>query len=191
MNAMKIQHLVLVTAISGLLAAVAGMASAQTAAAPAASQGAAQTQAHSGPGMMQHGGARDMTPEQRQARMKEHFAQRTQALHDKLQLDAGQEAAWNTYLQSMTPSQRGPRPDRAELARLSAPQRMEKQMEMLKQHETELGRRLEATKTFYAALKPEQQKVFDQETARMRGGHGQGAHRHGHAGHHGAGQHKS
>ena len=39
----------------------------------------------------------------------------------------------------------------------------------------EMDKRADATKTFYAALSPEQKKVFDAETAR---GHRGGGHRH-------------
>jgi Spy/CpxP family protein refolding chaperone len=41
----------------------------------------------------------------------------------------------------------------------------------------EMDKRADATKTFYAALSPEQKKVFDAETARGRHGH-HGMHHH-------------
>ena len=44
----------------------------------------------------------------------------------------------------------------------------------------EMDRKMDATKTFYAALNGEQKKVFDAESARMLGG--------GHHGHHGHGR---
>lgn len=107
------------------------------------------------------------TPEQREARMKEHFQRAASQLHDKLKLNANQEAAWNTYLQSMTPPARGQRPDRGQWANMTAVQRMEKHLEMMKTREAELSKRLEATKAFYGQLNPDQQKTFDAETARM------------------------
>lgn len=113
------------------------------------------------------------------AKFKEHFAKRQAQLHDKLKLNASQEAAWNTYAAAVTPPDFSKRPDRAEWAKLSAPERMERMLNQLKEHEARLTSRLAATKTFYAVLTPEQQKVFNDNT-------GPG-HRH-HGRHHGHGE---
>lgn len=122
------------------------------------------------------------TPEQRQARMQEHFKKFSSQLHDKLKLNANQESAWNTYLQAITPQPpQGQRPDRAQIESMTTPQRMEQHLARMKEHEAKLSQRLEATKVFYGQLTPEQQKVFDTETARMfKGRHGM----HGDHGHH-------
>jgi len=45
-------------------------------------------------------------------------------------------------------------------------------LEMSKQHQAYMAERLEAMKTFYAVLTPEQQKVFDAHHAGPRGGKG-------------------
>jgi hypothetical protein len=128
-------------------------------------------------------GQRAATPEQRQARMKEHFQRAAAQLHDKLKLNASQEAAWNTYLQAMTPPPRGPRPDRGQWENMTAVQRMEKHLAMMQEHEAQMSKRLDATKTFYGQLNPDQQKTFDTETARimksMHGMHGGKGHMHG------------
>jgi Spy/CpxP family protein refolding chaperone len=63
------------------------------------------------------------------------------------------------------------RPDRAELAKLTTPERIDKMKALRTQHMTDMNaamdKRDQATKTLYAALSPEQQKVFDSEHARM------------------------
>ncbi|HEY0584631.1 MAG TPA: Spy/CpxP family protein refolding chaperone, partial [Pseudoduganella sp.] len=54
-----------------------------------------------------------------------------------------------------------------------APERMEKRIEMAKARLARMESNLAATKTFYATLTPEQQKVFDEKAGRF------GHHRHG------------
>lgn len=99
--------------------------------------------------------------EHMQARMEKKLTE----LHDKLQLLPVQEPAWTTFIAAIKPADR---PDaaaraamRAELEKLSAPERMEKMLTQLKLQETLLGTKLEALKTFYAALSPAQQKIFN------------------------------
>jgi protein CpxP len=108
------------------------------------------------------------------AKFKEHMAKRQKELHDKLKLTAAQEPAWATFTAAVAPpADMGKRPDRAEWDKLSAPERMEKRLGMMKEHEARMASRLQATKTFYAQLTPEQQKVFNDNV-------GKGHHRHGH-----------
>ncbi|WP_158598020.1 Spy/CpxP family protein refolding chaperone [Noviherbaspirillum saxi] len=123
------------------------------------------------------------TGEQRHSpeRMRERMEKRAAALHDKLKLNASQEAAWQTYIARMKPADRPQRPDRAEFDKLTAPERMEKMLGMMKQAEQRMTERLAATKEFYAVLTPEQQKIFDEETKHRHGRH-HGRH---HGGHHG------
>jgi protein CpxP len=112
------------------------------------------------------------------AKFKERMAKRQKELHDKLKLTAAQEPAWTTFIAAMAPpADMGKRPDRAEWAKLSAPERMEKRLGMMKQHEARMADRLQAMKTFYAQLTPEQQKVFNDNVGRR-----------GHHGHHGHGR---
>jgi periplasmic protein CpxP/Spy len=60
--------------------------------------------------------------------------------------------------------------------KLTTPQRIDKMREMRTQRMAAMDKRMDATKTFYAALSPEQQKTFDAEH-KMRGGrHGGGHH---------------
>ena len=99
------------------------------------------------------------SPEQ----MRERMAKRQAALHDKLKLNANQETAWQTYIASIKPADRPARPDRSEMEKLSAPERMEKMLGMMKQREQRMTERLAATKEFYSVLSPGQQKIFNDE----------------------------
>lgn len=96
-------------------------------------------------------------------RMKERMEKRAAELHDKLKLNASQENAWRTYIGKMTPADMPAHPDRAELAKLPAPERMEKMHALMKEREKHMGERVTATKEFYAVLTPEQRKIFDEQ----------------------------
>lgn len=110
------------------------------------------------------------------ARMKDRMAKRQDALHDQLKLNASQEAAWKTYVAKTTPGAPPARPDRAEWAKLPTPERMDRMLALTKEHEKRMEERVAATKEFYAALTPEQQKTFDGAFSRSWGPEG----RHGH-----------
>ncbi|SFU95987.1 Spy/CpxP family protein refolding chaperone [Pseudoduganella namucuonensis] len=146
--------------------------------------------AHAADAQGRHGHA--LTQEQRAAKMAEHkaklaerIAKHQQALHDSLKLTAAQEPAWAAFVSATTPTLAHPAVDRAALAQLSAPERMEKRLELHKQHLVKQETRLAAVKTFYAQLTAEQKKTFDAATHRMHGrGHG------GHGGHHMGGMHR-
>ncbi len=123
----------------------------------------------SGPGM-HHG---HMDP----AKMQEMMAKRQAALKAKLNLSAAQETAWATYVAAMQPpadmgarmSPENRKKMHDEWATLTTPQRIDKMNEMKTRRDAEMAKRGDATKSFYAALSPEQQKVFDVST--MRHGH--------------------
>jgi periplasmic protein CpxP/Spy len=110
------------------------------------------------------------------AKMQERMAKRLDALKQKLQLSSGQEAGWTTYVAALKPTGMQ-RPDRAEFAKLSTPERIDRMRELRAARMAEMDKRGDATKTFYATLSADQKKVFDDETAR-RGHHGRGGHRH-------------
>lgn len=113
------------------------------------------------------------------AKMQERMAKRQAALKEKLKITASQEGAWSSFTAAMAPPANRPaRPDRAEFEKLSTPERIDRMRAMHERRTAEMTRRGDATKTFYAALSPDQQKVFDSETLRFgRGGR--------HGGHHG------
>lgn len=117
-----------------------------------------------------------MDPEKRKAMVAKHV----EALKAKLQITPAQEGAWNTFTAAMQPPEKmeRPRPDRAEMEKLTTPQRIDKMRELRKQHMNEMqaamDKREDAIKSFYGVLTPEQQKIFDTEHARMGMHHGSG-----------------
>ena len=118
-----------------------------------------------GPGMQN----RDM------GKMQAFMAKRHAALKAKLKLTPDQEPAWKAF----TVSHQAPKMqhDRqaimADLAKLSTPERIDKMKELRTQHMGEMSAAMDqrgaATKTFYAALTAEQQKIFDAESLMGRG----------------------
>ncbi len=116
------------------------------------------------------------------AKMDEMRAKRTAELKAKLKITAAQEGAWTTFTSAMKPPAHDAkqRPDRAELDKLSTPERLDKIRALRTQHLTdmqaEMNKRDDATKAFYTTLTPEQKKVFDEEHARM-GQHHRGGER--------------
>ena len=112
------------------------------------------------------------------AKMQERQAQRLAELKQKLQITAAQESAWNSFVGAVRPNLERKRMDRDALARMSTPDRIDHLRALRQQRAAEMDRRGEATKSFYATLSSEQQKVFDAETARMgHGGRKHGGHR--------------
>lgn len=135
-------------------------------------------------GGMHHERMGQMDPAKMQARMD----QRAAALKAQLKLTPSQEGAWTTFTAAMKPTgaMLANRPDRAQLAKQSTPERIDTMQALHTKRMTDMTaamtQRGEATKAFYAVLTPEQQKVFDASTARHFGQDGRmGAHR-GHKG---------
>ncbi|WP_395349559.1 Spy/CpxP family protein refolding chaperone [Variovorax sp. UC122_21] len=129
-----------------------------------------------------HAEHKRMDPAKRLERMQEHRAKRLAALKDKLKLNASQESAWSSYTSATQPP--GPRPDgqrmtRADFAKLTTPQRIERMQARQAERSAMFAKRADATKSFYAALTPEQQKTFDAESMHF------GGHRFHRGGHHG------
>lgn len=121
----------------------------------------------------------------------QHRAKRAAMLKGQLALTDAQEPAWTAFTTSMQPGERTARLDSSGMEKLTTPERIDRMRALRAQHAAEADRRGEATKTFYAALTPEQQKTFDAQTQRghrmgaMSGGKdGYRAHG-GHGGHHG------
>ena len=105
------------------------------------------------------------------AKMKERMAKHQAELKANLKLTPAQEGTWTTFTASMQPpANRPPRPSREEFEKLTTPQRIDRMQAMKADRDARMAQHASATKTFYAALTPEQQKVFDANT--MRGHHG-------------------
>ncbi|MES2973505.1 MAG: Spy/CpxP family protein refolding chaperone [Pseudomonadota bacterium] len=120
------------------------------------------------------------------AKMQERIAKRQADLKAKLRITASQEPAWNAFTASMQPPATRPaRPSREEFAKLTTPQRIDRMQAMKTERDARMAQRATATKSFYAALSPEQQKVFDETTLRGHGGKRGGHGHHHHGGHKG------
>ncbi|MCX8520468.1 MAG: Spy/CpxP family protein refolding chaperone [Rhodoferax sp.] len=130
-------------------------------------------------GMVHHGGKN-----QHPARMAQIHARHLSELKAKLQLTEQQEPAWNSFADSMKPpaAATGKKAEWAAVQQLPTPERIDRMRALHKERmaamEASMDKRAEATKTFYAALTPAQQKVFDaQHMQMMHAGKGHGEHR--------------
>lgn len=125
------------------------------------------------------------------ARMQARIEKRHAALKVQLKLTPAQEGAWTAFSAAMLPpaGMMAKGPDFAELAKLSTPERIDKlkalHTQQMADRSAAMDKRGEATKTFYAALSPEQQKTFDSAALRQPGRHGPK-----HGPRHGSGDHK-
>lgn len=112
---------------------------------------------------MGHHGKGQMDPARMQARMDKRNAN----LKAQLKITASQEAAWTTYVTAMKPpaTMVAKSTEWAEIAKLPTPERIDKMKALRSQRMAEMSTTMdkhgEATKALYAALTPEQQKVFD------------------------------
>jgi hypothetical protein len=136
---------------------------------------------------MQQGGKMGMRGNLDPAKREAMMAKRQAELKAKLKITGEQEAAWGTFTATMKPhaAMDYKRADRAEMDKLTTPERIDKMRALRNEHmatmNAAMDKREEATKTLYAALNADQKKVFDAEHARMgdrrRGryaGHGMG-----------------
>ena len=108
-----------------------------------------------------------LTPEQRQAKMAQYMAQRAAKLHADLGITSAQESAWSAFVASMKPAMGSQHLERSAFAGMSAPQRMQKMIDLQKQRTSMMEQRLAALNTFYSVLSPQQKQIFDTESAQM------------------------
>ena len=171
----SLNHLLL----AGLLATAGFSAMAQGAAAPAApATGPAAMGMHDG----MHEGRMGMG-RQDPAKMQAMIAKHQAELKAKLKIMPVQEDAWTAFTAALQPPTHGARPtaeQRAEFDKLSTPERIDKLRALRTQRMADMtaamDKRGEATKTFYAALTPEQQKTFDAEHRKHLARLGRGPH---------------
>ena len=170
--------------LAALIAGACSVASAQTpppapTAQPAAGEASARPQ-----GERRHG---RMDPAERQKKMAEHRAKRQAELKAALKITPAQEGAWTQFSAAMQPPAAGQRPrmDRAEMEKLTTPQRIDRMQQLHAERDAHMKQRGDAVKAFYAQLSPEQQKVFDERAMRHGGRDGERGGRHGQ--HHGHG----
>lgn len=122
-----------------------------------------------------------VTPAERQAKMQQRRAERQAALKTKLNITAEQEAAWNAFMARTAPSSQVNRhTERQDWAKLATPERLDKMQARQAERAAAMTSRIEATRSFYSALTPDQKKLFDsQAQAHMQRTDRHGKHRHG------------
>jgi periplasmic protein CpxP/Spy len=131
---------------------------------------------------------------QRMEKMHKRHAEHQAQLKSALKLTAPQEAAWNAYVAGTAPNPPANAPGmaREDWSQLTTPQRLDKMQAFRAERDAVMAKRIDAVKTFYAALTPDQQKVFDTQAhggfqrAGMKGEHRMGG-KGGHGGHQGMG----
>lgn len=143
----------------------------------------------------------------RHAATAERFAQRRDArlakFKDALKIAPEQEAAWSAFVARTAPgadfkprSRDEARAQREEWRQLSTPERLDRMEADKARRDAEMAKRHDAIRSLYAALTPEQQKLFDERAtgprmgqhAKHRGHGPHGMHKSGHPQHHRPGQ---
>jgi Spy/CpxP family protein refolding chaperone len=100
-------------------------------------------------------------------RMQHWIEKRNAALKAHLKITSEQESAWTAYTDALKPpaAMIGKQAEMAEIAKLPTPERIDKMKALHTQHVSDMtaamDKRGAAVKALYAALTPEQQKVFD------------------------------
>ncbi len=168
---------VIVTALAAVFVGLSATAIAQNTSAPAKPAG-------------QHGATMDPAQQaEMQKRMAERHAQRMERLKAELKLSPAQETAWKAYVARTEPTPPKAPAAEQDWSKLSTPQRMEAMQALHNERSAEMSKRIDATKSFYAQLTPEQQKTFDAQSGLQRAGM-KGEHRKGGHGHHGGDRHQ-
>lgn len=122
------------------------------------------------------------TPAERQAKMQQRHAERQAALKATLNITAEQEPAWNAFVARTAPQARNERRSKLEdWAQLATPERLDKMQASQAERTAATTGRIDATRSFYSALTPDQQPLFDtQAQAHFQRTGMHGKHRHGH-----------
>jgi NADH:ubiquinone oxidoreductase subunit len=114
--------------------------------------------------------------------MQQHRADRQAALKAKLNITTEQEPAWNAFMARTAPQPRSNhRSEREDWSKLTTPDRLDKMQAHQAERIAAMTSRIDATRSFYSALTPDQKQLFDaqaQADFQRKGMHGQ--HRHGH-----------
>jgi hypothetical protein len=90
-----------------------------------------------------------------------------QRLHSDLTLSSSQEQGWKSFEQAYEVNPQDVARERdaaAKMSDLTGPQRVDLAVSLSEQDLSELRRRADVLKTFYASLSPQQQKTFDRDT---------------------------
>ena len=112
-------------------------------------------------------GQYDAPPGEHELDNPEQFARRVErkqlALREALKLHTAQEPAWKDFTDRTRPTAPIVVPNKGQMAKLSAPERMEHMLATMREGEQRLQVRLDATRSFYAVLTPAQQHTFDRQ----------------------------
>jgi hypothetical protein len=114
-------------------------------------------------------GARQTGPMQKMRGLMGHRqTQHLEALKVSLKLQPEQESQWTAFAGNM----KAHSPERqhfviADMDKLTTPERIDKMTAWKAQHDAEMQKHGDATKTFYATLSDEQKKTFDQHTGKF------------------------
>lgn len=92
----------------------------------------------------------------------ERMAQQHKQLHDALKLTPDQEGAWKKLMDSEHPMARMEAGNAADWAKLTTPERAEKMLERMQEHQMHMAQHVVVLKDFYALLTPEQKTKFDE-----------------------------
>jgi hypothetical protein len=119
-----------------------------------------------GQGMGQGKGQGDKAAKmsQRMEKMQQRRAEHQAQLKTALKITPEQEAAWTAFVAGSAHTPRmGQRGMGQDSAQMTTPQRLDKMQALHAERSAEMAQRIDTTKRFYAALTPEQQKVFDNQ----------------------------
>lgn len=124
----------------------------------------------------------DCGPKGARGEFWEHHSERMQQHHNKLhaalKLTPEQEIAWKKMMDSKQPMAKMEAMKAEDRAKLTAPERADKMLERMQEHQARQVVHVAALKEFYALLTPEQKKTFDSFHSAPRAG------KHGKPGHH-------
>lgn len=103
-----------------------------------------------------------LAPAERQAKMQQRRAERQATLKTMLSITAEQEPAWNAFVaRTAPPAWTDHRREREAWAQLTTPERLDKMQARQAERAAAMTSRIDATRSFYSALSPDQQKRFD------------------------------
>jgi hypothetical protein len=119
-----------------------------------------------------------------QKRFEEMRARHEKAMHDILMIRPDQEAAFHAFTAALAPPPMGDRDGKSwrdhgpGAMAMTTPERLDRMAARMSERQARFQTMAAATKTFYAALSPEQRRAFD-ALPMMMGGHGgmHGGHR--------------
>ena len=198
---LNFKNTLIATSIAAGLFGASAFAVAQTADSKATTAAATTTEMQAQHTMQRSEGKGDSQGKhrmERMAKMQKHMAERQAQLKAALKLAPEQEAGWNAFVARTAPEPHMGGKDGAQhedWSKLTTPERLDKMQARHAERSEHMAKRIDATKSFYATLTPEQQKTFDSQSMRgfqragmQHGGeHEMGKHGHKHGGKDGKG----